>query len=303
MEGQNLLSMVKGRVYNAELRTELTQLGMRRIGSYQWICKETAEKFEFILSDDEPREVRAVDLVDGNHRIRLKEAGASEEEQRVDDLPTSVNLNVHHKTANAIFRQLEVSDHFFDIMDSWNDEMYRGTALGSQLRALCNRAEIHWTDFLYLPDPMATGEYLFATFRKGVAASIHAWLQMPDERYYVPTDGSVDGAYDSLQTGLEFHTWEAETFDTPAAAGQYAIRMLNNSETTYAQTIRRLLGKENGKISRNDFYRNKQNQMCRILVVRDDQGLHFTDELVKPTVSDCIDSLLAPYIRLRALQD
>lgn len=295
------MSMVKGRVYNAELRNELIQSGLRRISAVQWISRETAEKYELILSNDDPKIVVGVDLLDGVHRLRL--ADPVDGIVSADAAPVALNLNVHHKTADAIYKQLEIGDHYFEIMDYWNDEIYRGTALGYQLRALCRKSEILWRDFLILPDPMATGMYLFATLRKGVAASAHAWLQLPDDRFFVPTDGTEDAAYDSLQTGLEFHAWEAETFETAAAAGQYTIKMLNNSDTTYAQTIRRLIGKENAKITRNDFYRNAQNQMCRVDVVRDELGLRFSDQVAQPTVCDCIDSLLAPYIKTRALQE
>lgn len=302
MEGQNLLSMLKDRAYNAELRGELTQSGFRRIGSLQWISKSTGDKYEIILSDDEQKIVVGIDLIDGNRHFHIRDEQAAPVEQANEQPPVTINLNVHHKTANAILKQLEFSDFYFDLMDRWNDEMYRGTALGQQLRELCKQPQIEWYNFLFLPDPTASGEYLFATFRKGVAAGMHAWLQMPDDRYIVPTDGTTDGAWDSLQVGLEFHAWEMQNFDTPAAAGQFAIRMLNNSDTTYAQTIHRLLGKEGVKISRNDFYRNAQNQMCRIEVVRDEHGLHITDVPVQPTVAECIDSLLAPYIKARALQ-
>lgn len=309
MEGQNLLSMVKGRVYNADLRNELIKAGMRRIASTQWISKETAERYELILSDDDEKSVLGVDLVDGNHRVHLvdpEEERAAQEEAMAEaakQVPAFTPLNVHHKTYNALMKQLEVSDSFLDLMDRWNEEMYRGTALGEQLRATCQQPQIAWDNFLFLPDPMASGEYIFGTIRKGVAAAMHAWLNMPDDRYIVPTDGTTDGAYDSLQVGLEFHRWEFENFETAAAAGQYAIKMLNSSETTYAQTIHRLLGKEDAKISRNDFYRNADNVMCRVEVVRDEYGIHITDVPCLPTVADCIDSLLAPYIKARALSD
>lgn len=295
------MSLVKGRVYNAELRNELIQAGMRRISTLQWISKDTAEKYELVLSDGEEKVIVGVDLIDGSHRIRLKDKNSAVKPSA--EAVAGVEVSVHHRTFGAIMRQLEISDSYFDLMDRWNEEMYRGTKLGYQLRELVKRSEICWRDFLYLPDPMASGEYMFATFRKGVAAAMHSWLQMPDERHFVPTDGSVDGAWDSLQNGLEFHAWEQQAFDTPAAAGQYVIRMLNNSNSSYAQTIHRLLGKEDAKISRNDFYRDSYNQMCRIEVIRDAQGLHITDIPCGPTVADCLDSLLAPYIKSRALRE
>ena len=106
----------------------------------------------------------------------------------------------------------------------------------------------------------------------------------------------------SLECGLEFHKMERDTFATAAAAGQYAIRALNNSNTTYATAIKKLLGKENSPISRNDFYRNEKGEMCRIVVNRTDAGLAVVDVPVEKTVSDCIASLLAPFIKARAFE-
>ena len=95
---------------------------------------------------------------------------------------------------------------------------------------------------------------------------------------------------------------EQEQFATAAAAGQYAIKALNSSKTTYATAIKKLLGKENGSISRNDFYRNEKGEMCRIVVNRTDAGLAVADVPVGTTVSECIDSLLAPFIKARAFE-
>ena len=106
----------------------------------------------------------------------------------------------------------------------------------------------------------------------------------------------------SLECGLEFHKMEQDQFATAAAAGQYAIKALNSSKTTYATAIKKLLGKENGSISRNDFYRNEKGEMCRIVVNRTDAGLAVTDVPVGATVSECIDSLLAPFIKARAFE-
>ena len=301
MEGQNLLRMVKGRVYNAELRAELLQSGLRRIGGMLWVSKETATKYELIIDNQESKLVTGVDIIDDKHREHV--GVAPEPPAEAEPMPSvQVNLNLHHRTVTSLMRHLDVADYFYYQMDCWNDEIARGTIRGSQLKELFKRDLILWDNFLFLPDPTATGRYLFSVFRKGKAASTHAWLALPDQvQYYVPAEATEESVYESLQCGLDFHAWEFQNFDTPAAAGQFAIRMLNNSDTTYAQTIRRLLGKEEGRISRNDFYRNADNVMCRIDVIEDEQGLHFYDVPVLPTVADCIDSLLAPYIRQRAL--
>lgn len=301
MEGQHLLSLVNGRAYNAELRAELIKAGLRRISGTQWISKETAAKYELIISDEETKIVTGVDIVEANQRIHVLNPQTIRTEEEMVNLPV-VN-NVHHKTANALYKQLEISDYYFTLMDEWNEEMYRGTPHGYELKALCQKPQISWEDFLFLPDPMASGEYVFATLHSGKRAEIQAWLMLPDEKFIVPTDGTPEGALQSLTNGVTFHAWEFNTFDTPAAAGQFAIKMINQSNTTYAQAIRRLLGKENGKVTRNDFYRNAQKQMCRLEVKRDERGLHFTDVPALPTIADCIDSLLAPYIKARALQE
>ena len=65
MEGQDLLSLAKGRNYNAELRAELAKFGLRRIGSNQWISKATANKYELVLNEaDGEKVVSGVDIVD-----------------------------------------------------------------------------------------------------------------------------------------------------------------------------------------------------------------------------------------------
>ena len=154
-----------------------------------------------------------------------------------------------------------------------------------------------------LPDPLAGGHYFFGLKRKGVAASIHSWLNLPDGDYIVPTNGMVDEIKDSLMEGMEFHKWESETFKTAAAAGQYAIRALNNSNTTYAQAIRQLLGKEESPISRNDFYRNYEGVMCRVEVHQTPNGIEVIDVPALPNIVDCIDSLLAPYIKANSIKE
>ena len=303
MEGQTLYNLVIGRNYNAELRNEMLQLGIKRISNLLFISKATATKYELILKDEgENRVVVGVDAIEKDSRTHLTDPNAKADESKADESPEVLqNISIHHKTVAAMQRQVEISYYYYDLIDRWNGEMYEGTALGQQLRELVKQESINWENFIFLPDPLASGEYVFGAIHEGKAASIHSWLDLPDGRFIVPTNGTPDGAFDSLECGMEFHAWEFQSFDTPAAAGQYAIKLINNSNTTYAQAIRKLLGKENGKVTRNDFHRNIHGEMCRVEVIREDRGIRFNDVPVVPTVADCIDCLLAPYIRSNAL--
>ncbi len=300
MEGQDLLSLAKGRNYNAELRAELAKFGLRRISSNQWISTNTANKYELVLNEvDGERVVSGIDIVDKDQRIHLMDV--NEKPATADGL-ANTNIAVHHKTLGAIRRQIEVTYEFVDLIDRWNAEIEMDSPLGQELKEKTGGQFLNWLDFLCLPDPLASGDYLFGTIQRGKAASIHSWLDLPDGSYLVPTDGTDEGAMKSLECGLQFHKMEKEQFATAAAAGQYAIKALNHSKTTYATSIKRLLGKENALISRNDFYRNDKGEMCRIVVNRTDAGLMVTDVPVNATVSECIASLLAPYIKARAFE-
>lgn len=299
MEGQNLFNLVMGQVYNSELRSKLAQFGLRRIGNNQWISKETAAKYELLFAEkDELKIVTGVDLIDKDQHIHINQ------QEGLDDALSEAStplVSVHHKTAMAMQRQQDISDYYFALIDQWNNEMYHGTSLGQMLVEIVHGPQLVWDRFLFLPNPLATGGYIFGAIHEGKAAAMHAWLELPDGRYIVPTDGTPDGAYDSLQSGMEFHAWEFQQFDTPAAAGQFAIKLLNASKTTYAQSIRKILGKENAPVSRNDFYRNLSGEMCRIEIDVTEQGLRFTEVPVLPTMADCIESLLSPYIKSLAL--
>lgn len=299
-EGQNLYNLVINQNYSSELRNILAQFGLRRIGNNQWVSKETAAKYELLFADEsDPKLVTGVDLIEKDQHIHINDP----KEVLVDvDIPTSSVVTVHHKTAMAMQRQDEITDYYFYLMDQWNEQIYYQTPLGRQLEAIAHSQQIRMDNFLFLPNPLATGGYIFGAIREGKAASMHSWLDLPDGRFIVPTEGTDQSAFESLQCGLEFHAWEFQNFDTPAAAGQFAIKMLNASKTTYAQSIRKMLGKENTPISRNDFYRNSSGEMCRIEVICTEQGMRFNEVPVVPLVADCIDSLLAPYIKKIALE-
>lgn len=300
-EDHKIFDLVKGRPYNSELRNELAQLGLRRISNNLWISKVTATKYELILQgEDEQKIVSGIDAIDNGCRVHLSDKAAKASVQEI--IPQAPEVTLHYKTVQALQRHLENSYFFYQLIEDWNYEIYRGSAFGQQLAAIAKHPEIAWCDFIFLPDPTATGEYIFGTIHKGKAASIHAWLDAFDDNYIVPAEPTPDGAYDSLICGQEFHEWEQNTFETAAAAGQHAIKMLNSSNTTYANAIKQLLGKENGKISRNDFFRNTENQMCRLEIERTNHGVLFHEVPVTPTVVECIDSLLAPYIKAHILQ-
>jgi hypothetical protein len=298
MEGQDLLSLVKGRMYNAELRAELAKFGLRRIGGYQWVSKATANKYELIVTEDgDEKVVSGVDAVEKDQRIHLMDV---EEKPATTEELANANITVHHKTLEAISHQIDVTYDYLDLIDQWNMEIDMDSPIGRELEKETGGKFIQWSDLIFLPDPLASGEYLFGAIRQGKAASIHSWLDLPNGDFIVPTDGSEEAARDSLKHGLKFHLWEKENFETAAAAGQYTIRALNNSKTTYALAIKKLLGKENAAISRNDFYRNDKGQMCRIEVSRTEAGIAVVEKAVEATVAECIDSLLAPYIKAKA---
>ena len=305
MEGYTLLNMVKDREYNTELRLELVKAGLLRINKQEWICKATANRFELIMSDkDDLHRVTGVDQLVEGRRIHIK-ATAPDDDMLKSDASAHAGVaslvGVHHKTLAAFERQRELASQIFDKMDMWNDEISRGTVFGNQLKALVGLDFITWENFLFLPDPLASGSYILGAIRQGKAASLHAWLNLRDGNYIVPIDGSDDMAFASLADGQKFHDWEFRTFATPAAAGQYAIGLINNTESTYAQTIRRMLGKEAAPVTRNDFYRNVNKEMCRIEVDHDQFGVHVLDVPTLPTLADSIDCLLAPHIRSNAL--
>ncbi len=300
MEGQNLLSLVKGRNYNAELRAELGEFGLRRIGSNQWVSKNTANKYELVISSDtDEKIVKGVDVVEQGQRIHVMDVDAK---PVTADGVVNTNIPVHHKTLGAIRHQIDITYDYLQLIDQWNAEIEAGSPLGVQLKQMTGGRYIMWNDFLVVPDPLASGDYLFATIQKGKAASIHAWLELPDGQYLVPTDGKEEGAMRSLEDGLRFHQWEESEFATAAAAGQFAIKMLNRSKTTYATAIRKLLGKEEALISRNDFYRNRDGEMCSIMVNHTDAGIVVADVPVKPNVASCIDCLLAPFVKARSIE-
>ncbi len=299
MEGQDLLRLVKGRTYNAELRAELAKFGLRRIGGMQWISKVTANKYELITSGNgDEKVISGVDAVEKDHRIHLMNV---EEKPATSEELVNANISVHYKTMEAIDHQLGIADFYNHLIyDVWNAEIDMGSPYGMELKKLTKGRFISWEDMIFLPDPLASGNNIYGIKRKGKAAAVHSWLDLPDGECIVPTDGSEESALESLKQGLEFHQWEYEHFDTPAAAGQFAIKALNNSKTTYALAIKKLLGKEEAAISRNDFYRNDKGVMCRIEVERTEDGIAVAEVPVIPTLADCIESLLAPYIKARA---
>lgn len=279
---------------------------MRRVGN-QWISKTTGYHYELLLEENEEQKVVVgIHCLDDDTYLPEPEPEpvvAVCEEAAPAPEPTVVipDVTVHHKTATALQRQFEISDFYLDLIEYWNDQIHQGTALGQQLQAIIPNPYLSWSDFLVIPEPMASTDYLFCAIHSGKAASIHAWLDLPDGRYLVPTDGTESGAFDSLMCGKEFHQFEVETFETAAAAGQYVIKALNASHTTYAQTIRKMLGKEEAPITRNDFYRNAKNVMCYVRVSRDEKGIVITEVPCRPCITDCLDSLLSPFYKAQAL--
>lgn len=302
-EGQDLYSLIAGRPYNAELRAEMSKFGLRRLNGSEWISKATANKFELVFTEDgDSKIVTNIYVYQNGIRVPVVDNNQPSEPQPQpeEESTVEVSLSLHHKTQVAIDHQLDIAYNYLDLIEQWNYEMHTESPFGKQLSTALKREMISWKDFVILPDPTATGEYLFFTLRDSKTAAFHSWLDLPNGQYVVPTEGTTDAAFDSLMSGIEFHQWESASFETAAAAGQFAIKALNASQSSYAQIIHKLLGKEGIAITRNDFYRNPDGIMCRIEIGRDERGLVFTDVPVEPSVSECIDCLLAPYIKARA---
>lgn len=301
MEGHNLYALVKGRIYNAELRSELAKFGLRRISNSLWVSKSTATKYELLFEGEgENKVVAGVDMLDQGKTVHL-----GEEQSAPVQVVREANVldGIHHKTIDAFYRQMDMARAYEDCLQDWNKQIYYRTPWGEELAQKLKRNEVCWYDLLFLPDPLASGTYIFGAIRKGKVAAMHSWLDMPDDSFITPSEDSEEGVRESLESGIRFHAFEAAHFETAAAAGQYAIRMLNATKSGYAMAIRKLLGKENGSITRNDFYRNPSGEMCRIEKVMGPHGLHFEDVPVNATVADCIDSLIAPYVKARARQE
>lgn len=302
-EGQALYDIVRGRAYTSEIKNQIIQRGLKRIGGLQWLSLSTGTKYEFLLNQvGEEQFVSRIDIIEKERRIHLADLGAINDEQDGECNKNAALESVHHKTVGAFNRQVAISKTIYETLNKWNEEMGNNTILGQQLMETLKVDQISWEDMTFLPDPLATGKYIFGVRRGGKVAAMRSWLDLPGGEFIMPAEMNEDGIMESLRTGLDFHSFEVENFDTPASAVKFAVHVLNASNTVYAQTIKKMIGKLDVHITRNDFYRNAHGVHCRVEVHELTTGVVIDEIPIVPTLADALDSLLAPIIRKRALE-
>lgn len=298
-EGKALVALAMGKLYDADLRKAMTDMGMKRFGTTQWISKVTSSKYEFFtVSRPEGNIVSRIDVIDGAHRIHLREE-KPEAKPRKNSKPKKVDI--HGNTRNALLRQLEAAKEMNATIKKWNDEMKTDSDMGQQLRALTGNTDLTWDDFMFLPDPLCSGRYLFANISSGKVSQIHSWIKLTGEKYsgmfIVPADNTFQGTFASLATGLEFHKWELDNLRTVDDAIILTLQLLNSSDTTYVLALRKMLHCELRNFSVNDLYRNAHGDYCRVETTNTAKGIIIDEEVpIAPTIADVIDSLIAPVI-------
>lgn len=303
-EGKVLYNLLKGQVYSAVIRQKLNEAGFIRTGKTHYVSKKTAAHYELVLEEKEGTTyVANLDIIEGNSRIHLSECDAHKNvaSPQLTLRQQQLQEALAHPDVARFAAERQTTSVFYPLLDDWNQEIDQRTPWGEKLLELTDGHYVTWENLLFLPDPTASGDYLFGKVSNGGEVEATCWLLQPDGGRLMPVSNTPTDAFLSLRTGMMFHRFEFEQFDTAAAAGQYTLKMLNNSHTSYAEAIRRLLHKTS-PLSRNDFYRNEQKQMCRVEVLSEADGVRFSDVLALPTVADCIDSLLAPYIKVRLSQ-
>lgn len=295
-EGKALVALAMGKLYDSDLRKAMTEMGMKRFGTTQWISKETNSKYElFTVSRPEGNLVSRIDVIEGTHRIHLREEKQENEKPRKNAKPKKVDI--HGNTRNALLRQLESAKEMMITIKKWNDEMKTDSELGQQLRALTGNTDLTWDDFMFLPDPLCSGRYMFANISSGKVAQIHAWLSLTGGDYIVPAENTLQGAFASLATGIEFHRWELNNLHSVDQAVNHTLQLLNSSDTTYVLALRKMLHCELRNITVHDLYCNAKGEFCRVETTNTAKGVMIDEEVpIAPTIADVIDSLIAPVI-------
>lgn len=302
-EGKVLYDIVRGRAYTGEVKSEIMQRGLKRIGGTQWLSLATGTKYEFLLTQNGDEQfVSRIDVIERDHRIHLADVGdinsSSDNSEKINPLD-----NVHHKTIGAFCRQVEQSKAIYETLNQWNEEIGKKSTFGLQLQQITQVDLLSWEDLTFLPDPLGSGQYIFGVRRTGKVAAMRAWLNLPGGEFIMPLEMTTEGIIESATTGLEFHNYEVENFDRPAQAVKYAVQVLNASHTVYAQCIRKMINKIDAPITRNDFHRNNKGEHCRLEVEVLPSGVVFHEVPIVPTLADAIDSLLAEVIRQRYLSN
>lgn len=295
-EGKTIVALAMGKLYDADLRKAMTDMGMKRFGTTQWISKETCSKYElFTVSRPEGNIVSRIDVIDGAHRIHLREEKPETEKSRKKSKPKKIDI--HGNTRNALLRQLDLAKEMMITIKKWDREMKTDSEMGQQLRALTGNTDLTWDDFMFLPDPLCSGRYLFANIANGKVAQIHAWISLTGGDYIVPAESTIQGAFASLATGIEFHKWEINNLHNPQQAVEYTLQLLNSSDTTYVLALRKMLHCELRNFTVDDLYRNANGDICRVETTNTASGLMIDEEVpIAPSIADVIDSLIAPVI-------
>lgn len=294
-EGKSLVALAMGKLYDAELRKAISEMGMKRFGTTQWISTATSSKYElFTVSRPEGNLVSRIDVIDGAHRIHLREEKPEPEKPRKNARPKKVDI--HGNTRNALLRQLDAAKEMMVTIQKWNREMKTDSELGQQLRALTGNTNMMWDDFMFLPDPLCSGRYLFANKASGRVAQIHSWMSLPGGDYIVPADNTMSGAFASLATGIEFHKWEEDNLKSVQEAIDFTLQMLNCSDTTYVLALRKMLHCELRNFTENDLYRDSRGVVCCVEITNTESGPIIDEVPISTTIADVIDSLIAPVL-------
>lgn len=301
-ESKALMELVLGKIYDADLRKAIIAMGMKRFGTTEWISSQTNSKYEvFTVNRPEGQVVSRLDVIEGSHRIHLRPQKPEPEKPRKNARPRK-EVDIHGNTRNALLKQLDSAREMMETIQKWNKEMKTDSNMGQQLRALTGNTDLSWDDFMFMPDPLCSGRYLFANIGRGKVSQIHAWVNLPGGEYIVPIDSSTQGAFASLATGLEFHRWEFRTFTTVEEAITFTLQMLNGSDTNYVMTLRKMIHCELRNITVDDMYRNARGQICRVETTNTAKGIIIDEEVpIAPTLADCIDALIAPIIVSKAI--
>lgn len=302
-EGKSLVALAMGKLYDAELRKAITDMGMKRFGTTQWISKETNSKYEmFTVSRPEGNIISRIDVIDGTHRIHLREEKPVSDKARKST--RTKKIDIHGNTRNALLRQLEATKEMMITVNKWDREMKTDSELGQQLRALTGNTNLTWDDFMFLPDPLCSGRYLFANIGTGKVSQIHAWLSLSGGNYIIPAENTTQGAFASLATGIEFHQWERQNLRTTKQAIDYTLQLLNSSDTSYVFALRKMLNCELRNFTIQDLYCNADGDFCRVETTNTSKGVMIDEEIpIAPTIADVIDSLIAPVIVSQAAKE
>lgn len=284
-----LCSLVKDQPYNSDLRKQISALGLKRFGGLLWIDTTSGTRYELVLTEDENPTVCGLALIEKNSRIIL-----------LGDAPkveTTQECGIDKRTLSAFMRRSEEGKSIMeDLIPRWNHTLYTSDDFATVLKQYAPNGSLSFEDFLFLPNPTGKGSYIFGMIKEGLTASRKAWLNLPKGKYIIqlPSD-KPESVIGSLSSGSELHAFEVEKLKNPEEAAQFTMRVLNGSQTSYADILRSTIGRT--EITMNDFFRNRYGEICRIEITQTPEGPMIHEVPVIPTFADCIESLLAKTIK------